>query len=194
MDAREAREHLEMVDRILSRAEPPKNYRPWSWVLVIIGTAAALIEAGYQVSMGGHGDGVVYAGFALMAAGYAYMIWSSYAARRNAERVPDAEARIGKACGAVWLAVFIAFFAQPHIFNNFAVGAIWNIGGAIQMLMFGFFGDRKSLFGGLILAFSILAANYVSTPGYALAGGFILGYVVPGAMNIFASSETEERE
>src|SRR5579884_1193899 len=117
MDAREAREHLEMVDRILSRAEPPKSYRPWSWVLVIIGTAAALIEAGYQISVGGRGDGVIYAGFALMAAGYAYMIWAGYTARRNAKRVPDSEARIGKACGAVWVAVFIAFFAQPHIFN-----------------------------------------------------------------------------
>jgi hypothetical protein len=193
MDAREAREHLEMVDRILARAEPPKNYRPWSWVLIIVGTAAALIEAGFQVALSGRGNEVTYAGFALMAAGYAYMIWIAYTARRNAGRVSAGEARIGKACGAVWIAVFIAFFAQPHIFNDFATGAIWNLGGAIQMLMFGFFGDRKSLAGGLVLALSIVVANYVSAPGYALAGGFIFGYVLPGAMNVVAGSEMEER-
>jgi hypothetical protein len=193
MDAREAREHLEMVDRILSRAEPPKNYRPWSWAFIIVGLAAALIEAGAQLSRDGHGPLVAEAGAALMIAGYVYMIWAGYSSRRNAERVPASEARIGKACSAVWLAVFIAFWAQPHIFGMWASGAIWNLGGAIQMLMFGFFGDRKSLIGGLLLAISIPAANYVAQPGYVLAAGFLLGYVIPGVLGVFDKSEYDVR-
>lgn len=193
MDAREAREHLEMVDRILSQAEPPKNYRPWTWVFIIIGVAAALIEAGNQLTLDGHGYAVTIAGGVLMLCGYVFMGWVSYSARRNAERISQSEARIGKACSAVWLAVVIAFFAQPHIWTSWASGAIWNLGGAIQMLMFGFFGDRRALAGGLVLAFSIVAANYVAAPGYALAAGFILGYVVPGVLTLMEKGESEAR-
>jgi hypothetical protein len=191
MDAREAREHLEMVDRILSRAEPPKNYRPWSWALIILGTAAALMEAGSQFAVNGHGSAFSEAGAALMLAGYVYMIWAGYSSRRNAERVSAGETRIGKASSAVWLAVFIAFWAQPHIFGLWGVGAIWNLGGAIQMLMFGFWGNRNYLVGGLLLAISIPLANYVAQPGYALAAGFIVGYVIPGIMAVLEKSECD---
>lgn len=193
MDAREAREHLEMVDRILSRAEPPKNYRPWTLVLIIVGLAAALIQGGSQAALDGHGSAITIAGAALMVCGYIYMIWVGYSARRNAGRISASEARIGKACSAVWLAVFIAFFAQPHIWTNWAAGAIWNLGGAIQMLMFGFFGDRLAFAGGVVLALSIVAANYVAAPGYALAGGFLLGYVVPGVLGLLEKDESEAR-
>lgn len=193
MDAREAREHLEMVDRILARAEAPKNFRPWSWVLVLLGSAAALIQIGFQLGEDGHGYAAAMAGGALMACSYVYMAWSSYASRRNAERVPASEVRIGRASGAVWLAVVIAYFGQPHIWGPWGSGAIWNLGGAIQMLMLGFFGQRRALAGGLVLAFSIVAANYVSTPGYALAAGFILGYVLPGVLNLLSKDESEAR-
>jgi hypothetical protein len=193
MDAREAREHLEMVDRILTRVEPPKNYRPWSWALIVIGLAAALIETGAQMNLDGYGPLAIEAGAALMVGGYIYMVWVSFSSRRNAERMPAGEARVGKACSAVWLAVIIAFWAQPHIFGQWAAGAVWNLGGAIQMLMFGFFGDRKSLIGGLLLAFSIPAANYAPEPGYVLAGGFLLGYVIPGVLAVLEKNEQPER-
>jgi hypothetical protein len=190
VDTNEAREHLEMVDRILSRAEPAKNYRPWTWAIIIVGIAAALIQAGGQAAVNGHGYAVEIAGAVLMGCGYIYMAWVSYGARRNVERMSTSEARIGKACSAVWVAVVIAFFAQPHIWSMWAAGAIWNLGGAIQMLMFGFFGDRRALIGGLLLAISIVAANYVSAPGYALAAGFVLGYVVPGVLTVIDKDES----
>jgi hypothetical protein len=190
MDAREAREHLEMVDRILSEADACTNYRPWTWALVIVGLAATLIEAGAQFATDGHTRLIAEAGGALMVAGYIYMIWSAYNGRRNAERVSSAEARIGRACSAVWLAVFIAFWAQPHIWGQWGGAAIWNLGAAIQMLMFGFFGDRRALVGGLLLAASITLANYVPQPGYALGAGFLLGYFVPGLLMVLEKDDS----
>src|SRR5579872_6409883 len=192
MDAREAREQLEMVDRILSRAEPPKGHRPWTWALVVLGIAAALLEVGSQVSRDGHGNAVIEAGAGLMAAGYLYMIWVAVVSKRNAGRLPAGEARIGKASAAVWTAIFIAFWAQPHIFSDWALGAIWNVGGAIQMLMFGYFGDRRAFIAGLLIALSIPAANWSPQPGYVLAGGFIVGYVVPGILMALDKDEQEE--
>ena len=191
MNANEAREHLEMVDRILTQAERPRAFRPYGAVLVVVGLAAALLQGGAQLGTDGHGWAIVYAGAALMLVGYAYLVWSGIAARRNAERIPLSEARIGKASSAVWLAVFIACFAQPHIFANWASAGIWNLGGAVQMLTLGFFGDRRSLIGGLLLAASLPAANAVSKPGYVLAAGFVAGYVIPGVLKMLDRGECD---
>ncbi len=193
MDAKEAREHLEMVDRILSEAEVPR-WRPYSRLLIAMGVSAAIIEAGMQIGADGHGYAVDQAGSVLMVLSYAYLIWIGVSARRKAERMAASEARFGKACWAVWMAVFIAAFAQPLIFSNWAAGAIWNLGGAIQMLMIGGFGNRWAVVGGLILAASIPVANYIpAAPGFVLAGGFVLGYVVPAIVNLLDGEDHDIR-
>jgi len=184
MDAREARDHLEMVDRILTQAQEGRPVRPYAWPFIILGTAAAMLLAGQQLAVDGHGVVLIWAGGILMVGGYASLIAARITLNRNSGRVSVAEARRGEASSAVWTAVFIAAFAQPFIFTHWASGAIWNLGGAIQMLIFGFGGDRRALAGGLILAASMPAANWSPQPGYVLAGGFILGYVVPGILRL----------
>ena len=74
MDANEVREHLEMVDRILAKADTPRAFRPYAPVLIVIGIAAAMLQAGAQLAADGRGWDVVYAGAALMLAGYALQI------------------------------------------------------------------------------------------------------------------------
>ncbi len=96
--------------------------------------------------------------------------------------MPSTERYTGGAFAAVWSGVFVAAFAQPHLFSGWGGAAIWSLGAAIQMLMIGFFGARKGFVAGGVLLASVLVANYVSMPGYALACGFILGYVVPGVL------------
>ena len=193
MDAREAREHLEMVDRILERAEQPRMFRPFAPVYIVIGVAAAALMAGAQLDLDGHGYGVSTAGAVLMLLGYAYLAWTMFAAHRGAERVSESDVRWGRTCGAVWLAVFIAAFAQPHLFAGWGGAAIWSLGGAIQMLLIGFFGDRRALAGGILLAISMPAANWSPAPGYVLAGGFLLGYVVPSIFKLFDRDECSIR-
>lgn len=186
MDAREAREHLEMVDRILTRAEgEPVRFIPG--LIIVWGVAAAAIDAGQQLYFS-HVEGRFGAWLAdaalLIGVLYSVAVSMSISRNRRFERVSITEMRLGRIMGAVWFTVLVAAFAQPHVFAGWGGAAVWSMGAAIMMLMSGFSGDRRGLAGGLILLASVLAANYVlpQTPGYVLAAGFILGYTVPGLL------------
>lgn len=186
MDAREAREHIEMVDRILTRAEnEPVRIIPG--LVIVWGLAAAAIDAGQQMYISGAGGHVgLWLSSAALAIGIVYSIALSVRILRSGclDRVSIVERRMGQVMGAVWFTVLVAAFAQPHVFAAWGGAAVWSMGAAIIMLIAGFGGDRRALAGGMILLASVLAANYVwpQVPGYALAAGFILGYAVPGVL------------
>lgn len=186
MDAQEARDHLEMVDRILTRAED-EPVRPIPGLVIAWGIAAAAIDAGQQLyfsHIGGRwGLWVADAGLLM---GIVYSIAVSVSMWRNScfERVSNIETRMGRVMGAVWFTVVVAAFAQPHVFAGWGGAAVWSMGAAIMMLIVGFAGDRRGLAGGLVLLASVLAANYLlpHTPGYVLAAGFLFGYTLPGLL------------
>lgn len=186
MDAREAREHLEMVDRILLNAsERPVRMIPG--MLIVWGIVAAVIDAGQQLyvqHIGGNA-GALAADLALPI-GILFSIGVSVSLFRNHryERISVVEQRMARTMGAVWFTVIVAAFAQPHVFAGWGGPAVWTMGAAIMMLMAGFNGDRRGVAGGLILLASVLVANYATpnVPGYALAAGFILGYAIPGVL------------
>lgn len=182
----EAREHLEMVDRILTHAEE-EPVRLIPGMLIVWGIAAAAIDAGQQFAFSNAtGKAGLWVAGAALAIGILYSIAISVSLSRNHryERVSLLEMRMGRTMGAVWFTVLVAAFAQPHVFAGWGGAAVWSMGAAIMMLMAGFSGDRRGLAGGLILLASVLAANYAfpQTPGYALAAGFIFGYAVPGLL------------
>lgn len=186
MDANEAREHLQMVDRILTRADSePIRYVPG--LIIAWGIAAALMCFGSQLAVSHIGGAT--GGWLSIGAFIAGMLYSVTASvilwRRDCfDRVSTIEKRMGRAMGAVWFTVVIAALSQPHVFAGWGGAAVWSMGAAIMMLMSGFCGDKRGLAGGLILLASVLAANYAfpQTPGYALAGGFIFGYAIPGVL------------
>lgn len=188
MNASEAREHLEMVDRILARADE-KPLRLVPGMLIAWGIASAAIDAGqqlYVLHVGGQaGDWIANAALLI---GILYTVALSFAVMRNHgyERVSTTEKRIGRTFGAVWFTVLVAAFAQPHVFPGWSGAAIWSMGAAIMMLTVGFDGDKRGLVGGFILLASVLAGNYLwpQTPGFPLAAGFVLGYAVPGVLYV----------
>lgn len=185
MDAPEAREHLEMVEEILQRGNRPLPFRPLGWMLIALGVAAATIDCGLQIAIHGGAQTLLHWGEGLMLAAYAVIIAASVHARRNAERVSLAATRMLRASGAIWIGVLAAAFSQGHIFTDWAAAAIWSIGGGIQCLMAGFFGDRRMLAGGVLILASVIAADHFSgVAGYILAGGFVAGYVVPGILDV----------
>ncbi|HET6895640.1 MAG TPA: hypothetical protein VFH72_09705 [Candidatus Baltobacteraceae bacterium] len=189
MDANEARDHLEMVDRILANAgDRPVRIIPG--LLIVWGLAAAIIDAGQQLYMqhiGGEA-GMKAADIALLigmisSIGVSVWLWRNH----RYERISIVEQRMARTMGAVWFTVIVSAFAQPVVFAGWGGAAVWSMGGAIMMLMAGFNGDRRGLVGGLILLASVLIANYVTphAPGYALAAGFIMGYALPGVLYQF---------
>jgi hypothetical protein len=186
MDAREAQDHLEMVDRILSRAEQ-EPIRPIPGLIIAWGFAAALIDVGDQLAMSHTGGSAAQALIiGALAAGVLYSVGVCISIARNCrfERMSVTEMRMGRIMGAVWFTVLVAAFAQPYVFAGWGGAAVWSMGAAIMMLMLGFDGDRRALCGGLILLASVLAANYAlpQFAGYVLAGGFVLGYAFPGLL------------
>jgi hypothetical protein len=186
MEAHEAREHLEMVDRILSRAEgEPVRLLPG--LIIMWGLAAAAIDAGQQMYFSHVGGRTgLWAMNAALLAGilYSVAVTVSIFRGRSFERVSRTEAQMGRVMGAVWFTVLVAAFAQPHVFAGWGGAAVWSMGAAIMMLITGFDGDRRGLAGGLVLLGSVLAANYLlpQSAGYVLAAGFIFGYAIPGAL------------
>ncbi|HZZ64603.1 MAG TPA: hypothetical protein VFE17_03825 [Candidatus Baltobacteraceae bacterium] len=186
MDAQEARDHIEMVDRILTRVEgEPVRYIPG--LIIAWGLAAAAIDAGQQMAvLGTGGRAGLWLAAAALIAGIVYSVAVTIAIARGCryETMTITEMRLGRIMGAVWFTVFVAAFAQPHVFAGWGGAAVWSMGAAIMMLMSGFSGDRRGLAGGLILLASVLAANYLfpHVPGYVLAAGFIFGYAVPGVL------------
>lgn len=185
MDAREARDHLEMVDRILTHAQD-EPVRPIPGLVIAWGLAAAAIDAGQQLYFSHAAGWGIWMADAGLLAGILYSIAVSLSMRRNFrfQRVSHAEIRMGQVMGAVWFTVVVAAFAQPHVFAGWGGAAVWSMGAAIMMLIVGFGGDKRGLAGGLVLLASVLAANYLlpQAPGYALAAGFLLGYAVPGLL------------
>jgi len=185
MDTREAREHLEMVDRILTRAEDAP-VRPIPGLVIVWGIAAAAMDAGQQLFYSHTAAWGAWVAEAGLVGGILYSIAVSFSMWRNScfERVSNIEVRMGRVMGAVWFTVLVAAFAQPHVFAGWGGAAVWSMGAAIMMLIVGFAGDRRGLAGGLVLLASVLAANYLlpQAPGYALAAGFLLGYTLPGLL------------
>ena len=197
MDAREAREHLEMVDDILRRGSGTSyTGQAMGGSLVGIGLGAGLMNLAFQAGGGQGADArLAIAGGVLLAAGMSFMIGSLAIARRNAGRLSIAEIRTGKVMRAVWISVVVAFFCQPHILNAWAVSAIWSLGGAITMLVSGSFGDRRALAGGIAILASMLGANYFpAVTGYVLAAGFFAGYVAVGILFILGIGAPHDRE
>ncbi len=185
MDAREAREHLEMVDRILTHAQEAGPVCIIPGLVIVWGLAAAGIDAGQQMAFSHIGGAapIWIADVALLAGiVYSVVVCISMFRNRGYERVSRTEVQLGRMMGAVWFTVLVAAFAQPHVFAGWGAAAVWSMGAAITMLITGFSGDRRGLAGGLILLASVLAANYLTpqTPGYVLAAGFVLGYAIPG--------------
>lgn len=197
MDAREAREHLEMVDEIIRRGEQTGwSGRELGITLILFGLGAALLDVAYQNgSVTSPVFGLLAAGLALLLAGMVFLVWWLALMRRTAERVSLAQVRMGRVMGAVWWSVAIASLCQPHVFSNWSASAIWSLGGAITMFVSGSFGERRAIAGGVILLASMLAGNYFpSVTGYALAAGFLAGYVAIGVLYFFGVGGAESRE
>lgn len=183
MNHSEAQEQLEMVDRILERADR-RPFRPIGALLIAWGFAAAIMDAGEQAYASSGVRGYEYTGEIALLVAMLVSILVTVSIVRNADRMPANERRMGRVLAAVWIGILVAAFAQPHVFGGWAGAGVWTLGAAITMLISGFSGDRRAVAGGVILLASLLVGNYLvpDAPGYALAAGMLLGYAIPGTL------------
>ncbi|MDQ6823795.1 MAG: hypothetical protein M3Z07_04810 [Candidatus Eremiobacteraeota bacterium] len=180
MDNADAREHLEMVDRILSRAD--SSVQPRGTIFIIWGVAAAILNLSIQ---GYFSYGFTAPYWWILPAG-AYVLaiaatiyYSVYCDREG--RMSVTERQFLRILFITLATAFVGGVLASNIFTQWAQSAIWSLCIATPLLFIGVQGQRYALAGGVVLLASVVVANYTPhTVGLTLAVGDLIGYAGAG--------------
>jgi hypothetical protein len=186
MDASEAREHLEMVEKIIAASST--KLEAGGEFFVVWGLAGAAVDVidslvwSRRVS-----PQFMWLGLAVLGLAMAFSIVRGRAYRKIVGRMSLLQREY---FNVLWLAMSIAFLANALGFNLFGfvgIMAIWSIFEVIVLLYIGMHGNRRALIGGLVLIISVALANFVPQySGYILAAGVLVGYAGFGAADLLA--------
>ncbi|MDQ2681219.1 MAG: hypothetical protein M3Y21_09425 [Candidatus Eremiobacteraeota bacterium] len=189
----EAREHLEMVDRILAGADRQVRLMPAPFIA--FGIAGGLFDIASQRIFFNH-SGWWPAWIAMFA--WAAAIAITIISARRLRRKKSANARwtlldsqMYTLFNIVWIATLaLAFSSQPHIFGQWAAAAIWSFAYGIALVFAGTQGNRYVFVGGVVLLASIVVANYAYPfTGYVLAAGMWIGMAGCGVALYFTQRQ-----
>jgi hypothetical protein len=185
MDASEAREHLEMVERIIAASS--RKLQTGGEYFIIWGVASALLNVVMQLVVDNRLPvAALWSGVVIDLIAVALSVWRARANRRES-RMSVLQREF---FNVLWLALTMAFVTDligSHLFANWAASAIWTVAGSIVLFFIAVHGNRRAMIGGIIMVASIAFANFESAyAGYALAGGMLFGYAGFGLMDILA--------
>ena len=186
MDASLAQDHLQMVDRILSRAEQ-KPYVSGS-PFVVWGIVGASFNIVTQLIVLQHGSpSMVWISIALLAAALVYMVFFGLGVAKR-ERHGLLDRHVGNLFMIAWIVALFVMALGGHIFADWAAAALWSLMfGAAMMNCASLAGSRTIFAGGIIMILSIVAANfYTHYAGYILAAGDVIGMGGTGLALILA--------
>jgi len=186
MHVAEAREHIEMVDRIVSRTS--RSLRIGGEFFVVWGVFSALVMVMAQLALDGRVP--VASLWALPVLLLASIVFSVVRGRQ-----------LGKgSCGislvereffvVLWITLGLAAFVDAAVFRIFAAwasSAIWSVAAAAVLFFIASHGNRRALAGGIVLLVSLVAANFMPAfTGYVLALGMVVGYAGFGLVSLIA--------
>lgn len=180
----QARDHIEMVDRILTRSE--RSLRIGGELFLVWGVWGAAVTLVFQLI----NARVVPAGaLAVLPVLLAATVIFSWVRVRQLRKHRDGISLLQRDFLSVlcisWGVTFVAVLLGYRLFSGFASSAIWNVAGAILLFFIASHGNRPALAGGLVMLGSIAVANFMPLyPGYALAGGMLLGYAGFGLVSL----------
>jgi hypothetical protein len=187
LDAAQARDHIEMVDRIL--AESHQRLCSGGEYFVVWGVASAYIPVLFQLV----DQGVVAAGalWSVPVVLVACAIFSILRARHNRATLVRSSLIQREFFNVLWLTIGLAFIANVavyRIFANAAAAAIWSVAEAIVLLYIGMHGNRRAQVAGVLVVVSLIAANFAppSVVGYVLGAGMLAGYAGFGVSELLA--------
>ncbi len=185
MDASEARNHLDTVDRIIAASS--RRLHAGGEFFVAWGVAGAFID-------------II---FTLVAARVLppSAQWINVLAVVGAIVYTAARARFYRKYGTMsflqreflnvlYIAIAAGIFTNIFTFNLFSAGAqmaIWNIVESIVLAYIAVHGNARARVATVVLLLSIVAANFAPLyTGYILAAGVLLGYAGFGAVELMA--------
>jgi hypothetical protein len=177
IDATQARDHVEMVDRILARSQ--ERLCTGGEFFVVWGLFSGFVTAVWQlIDNGLLPRSALWFSVAALAAAIIFSIARGryYSQRKERRTLLESEF-----FNILWLTLGLAFLANWTAFNLFTgwgQAAIWTFAESIVLLYMGLHGNRRALIGGIVMVASMVAANFVSPSiaGYVLAAGMVAGY------------------
>jgi hypothetical protein len=187
IDAAQARDHIEMVDRILAESHP--RLCSGGEYFVAWGIASAYLTVLFQlVDRGLVAASAVWSAPVVLAACVVFSIVRGRLTRRALARTSLVQREF---FNVLWLTLGLAFIvdvAAFRIFPGIAGAAIWSVAEAIVLLYIGMHGNRRAQIAGILVVVSLIVANFAQ-PGitaYVLAAGMLAGYAGFGASELLA--------
>lgn len=190
IDAAQARDHLEMVQRILEESQPRLCSGGEYFVVWGIASAYATVCSAL-IAQGAAPHGMVWSIFAVLAAGG---IFSGVRARLTRRILQRSSLIQREFFNVLWLALGLAFItniAVYRIFSGMASAAVWSVAEAIILLYIGMHGNRRAQVAGVLVVVSLVVANFAPAPitAYVLGAGMLFGYGGFGLGELLARDE-----
>ena len=177
IDAAAARDHIEMVERILAEAQP--RLCSGGEYFVVWGVAAAYITVIiHLVNIGLVPVAALWSTPVVLAGAILFSVVRGAKTRRAPARTSLLQREF---FNVLWLTIglgFICNLAVYRIFNGIAASAIWSVAQAIVLLYIGMHGNRRAQLAGALVIVSLVAANFAApiNAAYILAAGMLAGY------------------
>jgi hypothetical protein len=189
IDTAQAREHIEMVDRILAETHP--RLCAGGDFFVVWGIASAFITVLFHlVNVGVLAARTLWLVPIVLVACAVYSMLRARALRGAIARTSLVQREF---FNVLWLTLGMAFVANVaafRIFSGIASAAIWSVAEAIVLLYIGMHGNRRAQIAGVLVVVSLVAANFVAPDrtAYVLAAGMLVGYAGFGISELLAAA------
>jgi len=187
IDGRQAREHIEMVERILVESSQRLCHGAEYFIVWGVYSAAATVSWNFILT-GKWPLTAVWGQAALLAAAIVFTIVRSRTKRSEEGRRSLVQREF---FNMLWLTMSLAFIVNVgayNIFTGWASAAIWSFAEAIVLLFIGLHGNRRAQICGVLVVVSIVVANFIAPElkGFVLAGGMLAGYAGFGIAEMLA--------
>lgn len=187
MNESEAREHLEMIERIIAASS--QKLEAGAEFFIAWGLAGAAFDVIDTLAYTGRIPmSALWLNFVVLIAAVAFTIVRS---RKYTSAAKERMSLLQREyLNVLWLAITISFFTALVGFNLFRITgsmAIWNVVEAIVLFYIGMHGNRRAQIAGIVMILTIALANF--TPqyaGYILACGPLLGWAGFGVAELLA--------
>ncbi len=188
MDRSQAREHLEMADRIVAASTRELPLRAQAIFFIVWGLAAGSTDLIYGLI--GRGVAPGWTQWIAAALLFGAVAFSAVYGRRLRSLDCGMTFLDREFLNVLWVAMAVAFIANVggwNLFPVYGMGAIWTVAASIVLLYIGLHENRRALAGGVVLIVSLVVANFSpAAVGYVLAAGFYLGYAGFGVSELLA--------
>jgi hypothetical protein len=187
IDSAQARNHLELIERILAESHP--RLCTGGEYFVVWGIFSAFVTVLFQlVHNGVLPSAALLSTSALLAACVVFSVIRGRLTQRELRRASLVQREF---FNVLWLTIGLAFVvnvAAYRIFSGAATAAIWSVAEALVLLYIGMHGNRRAQLAGVLVVVSLIAANFapVNLVGYVLGAGMLVGYAGFGAAELLA--------